>query len=152
MKTFLIIAAATVSLGCAHAMAGDAAADAVMAQEEAWAEALLDNDMAAVDALMHPDFRLIRAYSDQPPIDKASYLGMEGMSASAVEVTSGRVDISGRVAVASVTWSLDWAQEGVGALPPHFTLTDVWIKGDEGTWRILSRVSQLADGPPSSDK
>lgn len=132
---------------CTTAESPDTAAAPIMAQEEAWAEALLAADMEAIDALMHPNFRLIRSYGEAAPIDKATYLGMPGMSASAIEITSAEVEISNRVAVAQLSMTLDWQQEGVGKLPPHFDLTDVWLQADDGTWRILSRVSQLTDRP-----
>lgn len=143
-----IIAAVLALLFASAANAGDKAADAILAQEKAWGAALLAGDLETVDALMHRDFRLIRAYGDAPPITKEMYLGMEGMSASSVEVTSVKItEEAGPIAVARVTWSLDWSQEGVGKLPPHFDMIDTWVKGEDGTWRILSRVSQIADGP-----
>ncbi|MEO1136991.1 MAG: nuclear transport factor 2 family protein [Pseudomonadota bacterium] len=140
----------TVSTGLANDSLS--AADAVMAQEKAWARALLADDLDTVSELMHPDFRLIRTYSDAPPINKEAYLGMTGMSADAVEVTSADIEVVGGVAVAQATWSLDWSQEGVGKLPPHYKLTDVWLKGADGTWRIISRVSQIDDAPPAAQE
>ncbi len=127
-------------------------ADAIKAQEAHWAASLLRGDLDAVDALMHPNFRLVRAYSDGPAISKADYLGMEGMSANAADVTSvAIVEKAGPIVVARVTWTMDWSQEGYGKLPPHFDMIDTWVKGDDGAYRILSRVSQLADGPPEAD-
>lgn len=155
MKKLVSLAAAIFVAVFAHpALAGhhEAAADAIRAQEERWAASLLKGDLDAVDALMHRDFRLVRAYSDQPPISKEAYLSMEGMSANSAEVTSvAIVDAAGPVVAARVTWSLDWEQEGVGKLPPHFDMLDTWVKGDDGVWRILSRISQLADGPPEAN-
>jgi len=40
---------------------------------------------------------------------------------------------------------MDWSQEGRGALPSHFELVDVWVQDDTGTWKVISRTSQLAD-------
>ena len=132
------------------AAAGEEASskNAILAQEKAWAAALLAGDLDTVAALMHRDFRLVRAYGDAPPISKEMYLGMEGMSASSADVTSVTVtEKAGPIVVTRVTWSMDWAQEGVGKLPPHFDMIDTWMKGEDGVWRILSRVSQIADGP-----
>ena len=127
-------------------------ADAIKAQEARWAASLLKGDLDAVDALMHPNFRLVRAYSDGPAISKADYLGMKGMSANAAEVTSvSIVEQAGPIVVARVTWTMDWSQEGVGKLPPHFDLLDTWIRGEDGAYRILSRISQLTDGPPEAN-
>jgi ketosteroid isomerase-like protein len=148
MRHHLLGLAAFTVMGSAHAGDMTEPAKAITAQEEAWAAALLADDLATVDALMHRDFRLVRTYGDAPPITKDMYLGMEGMSASSAEVTSVRIaEHAGPVVVARVTWSLDWQQEGVGKLPPHFDMIDTWVKADDGSWKILSRISQIAPGP-----
>ena len=150
MKIIAIIVSSIAFLGAAQAGENSAPGKLIEAQENVWATALLAGDLETVNALMHRDFRLIRAYSDGPPITKAMYLGMEGMKANEVEVTSVKVvETAGPIVVTRVTWSLDWSQEGVGKLPPHFDMLDTWVKGEDNVWRILSRVSQIADAPPS---
>jgi len=125
----------------------------LLAQENAWAEALVANDMNTVGSLMHRDFRLIRAYGDAPPISKEMYLGMEGMSALSADVTSLNVsEEMDSIVVARITMTLDWEQEGVGKLPPHFDMIDVWKKSDDATWQILSRISQVAGEPYTDNK
>ncbi|NNL88980.1 MAG: nuclear transport factor 2 family protein [Marinicaulis sp.] len=144
------IAAIIALMFASSAAAGDVAApkDAIISQEKAWAQALLDGDLNAVADLMHRDFRLVRAYSDAPPFSKEMYLSMDGMSAYAADVTSVTItEDAGAIAVARVTWTMDWSQEGVGKLPPYFDMIDTWVKGDDGEWRILSRISQIADAP-----
>lgn len=119
--------------------------ESIVAQEQAWAAALVGGDLEAVSAIMHRDFRLVRAYGDAPPISREDYLSMKGMSASSAQVTSVTItEKVGPIVLARVTWSLDWQQEGVGRLPPHFDMIDIWIQGEAGSWRILSRVSQIA--------
>lgn len=148
MKTWIILAIAILSCGIASAEQHSATYEAILAKEEAWASALLANELSTVGSIMHRDFRLVRAYSDAPPISKEAYLGMEGISASMADVTSFAViREAGPVVVARVTWSMDWAQEGVGKLPPHYDMIDTWIRGKDGVWQVLSRVSQIADGP-----
>ncbi|MCP9200482.1 nuclear transport factor 2 family protein [Gramella sp. GC03-9] len=118
----------------------------ILALEKDWAAALVANDLSKVEDLMHKDFRLIRVYGDTPPITREMYLGMKGMSATSAEVTSLRISEElGPIAVARVSWTLDWQQEGAGKLPPHFDMIDTWIKADNGKWQILSRISQVAD-------
>ncbi len=148
MKTRVVAAIAILSCGIASAEQHSATHEAILAQEKAWASALVASDLPEVDSIMHRDFRLVRAYSDAPPISKEAYLSMEGMSASMAEVTSvALISETGPIVVARVTWSMDWAQEGVGKLPPHFDMIDTWMKGKDGVWKVLSRVSQIADGP-----
>ncbi|MEM1340419.1 MAG: nuclear transport factor 2 family protein [Bacteroidota bacterium] len=125
----------------------------ILGQEKAWAEALVAGDMKTVSAIMHRDFRLKRVYGDAPPITKEMYLGMPGMSASSAEVTSFKIaEEMGPIVTARVTMTLDWQQEGVGKLPPHFDIIDTWQKREDGTWQILSRVSQIADKPFTEKK
>lgn len=151
MARTLAIAATLILASCATTETVAVETDPIMAQEQAWADALVANDMAAVDALMHRDFRLVRAYGEDAPIDKATYIGMTGMSAESADITSAEiVDVNGNVAVVRLTMSLDWQQEGFGPLPPHFKMTDTWMESDDGVWQILSRVSLLDDAPPSS--
>lgn len=152
LVTLLSLSAAVVICSCSGAnqqtQPRPQNAAEILAQEEAWAAALVDSDLDTVASMMHRDFRLVRTYGDTPPISKEMYLGMEGMSASSAEVTSVTIiEEAGPVTVARVTWSLDWEQEGVGKLPPHFDMIDTWIKGEDGVWRILARISQVADGP-----
>nr|WP_197501300.1 nuclear transport factor 2 family protein [Hyphomonas sp. Mor2] len=152
MKAISTVLVATLLLGSACAQDEVTTESQILAQEEAWAAALLANDLDSVDAMMHRDFRLVRAYGTAPPISKEMYLGMEGMSASSADVTSVNiVSEAGPIVVARVTWSMDWAQEGVGKLPPHFDMFDTWVKEDDGEWLILSRVSQIADAPYSDE-
>lgn len=122
--------------------------DEITAQEKAWASALVVNDLNTVDSMMHKNFSLKRVYGEDPSISKEMYLGMKGMSASSAEVTSVKmIEIMGPLAVVRTTWSMDWQQEGVGKLPPHFDMIDTWIKDENNKWLILSRISQIADKP-----
>lgn len=123
-------------------------AEAVMAREAAWAEALeapRGTDLEAIAEIMHRDFRLVRTYGDAPPISKEMYLGMKGMVVRSAKVTSSDVRVTGRMAVAHLTMTMDWSQEGRGDLPSDFELVDVWVQDETGTWRVISRTSQLAD-------
>ena len=149
MKSFLAALAVLIFAGATYAQDGGISKeDSIRAQEEAWAAALLAGDLEKVASIMHRDFRLVRAYGDSPPISKEMYLGMEGMSATSVDVTSVNItEDADSIVVARVKWSLDWEQEGVGKLPPHFDMIDTWTLGQDGVWRILARVSQIADAP-----
>lgn len=148
MKFLLINAIALCCLATVGASAESSVEVSISAQENAWAAALIAGDLDTVDSLMHRDFRLVRTYSDALPISKEAYLGMQGMSASRVEVTSVTItEEAGPIVIARVTMSMDWQQEGIGKLPPHFDLLDTWIRGEDDVWRVLARVSQIADAP-----
>ncbi len=133
-------------------------ADEILAQEKAWAAALIAGnldtvaDLNMVASIMHRDFRLKGYIGDQLPISKDMYLGMKGMSATLAEVTSVKiVEEMGSIAVARVTWTMDWARDGV-KLPPYWDMIDTWIKREDGTWQVLSRISQPADKPYNANQ
>lgn len=148
MKLLLIKTIALCCLATAGANDESSVEVLVSAQEHTWAAALIAGDLDTVDSIMHRDFRLVRTYADALPISKEAYLGMQGISASRVEVTSVTItEEAGPIVIARVTMSMDWQQEGVGKLPPHFDLIDTWIRGEDGVWRVLARVSQTADAP-----
>jgi ketosteroid isomerase-like protein len=120
----------------------------ILSLENAWASALVADDLNFVASIMHNDFRLIRAYGDAPPISKDMYLGMKGMSVLSADVTSVKVSTEmDSIVVARTTWTMNWEQDGVGKLPPHFDVIDTWKKNKNGEWQILSRVSQTVDKP-----
>ncbi|WOI54212.1 nuclear transport factor 2 family protein [Parvularcula sp. LCG005] len=145
MKIQVIAMMCLALVGTAKAQDVGSLAEQITDMENRWGAALLANDLDAVDALMHTNFRLVRVYGEQPPISKEMYLGMQGMSATSIEITSVAItEVAGPVVVARTSWSLDWQQEGVGKLPPYFDLIDTWIQTEDGRWQILSRISQLA--------
>ncbi|MEM9829919.1 MAG: nuclear transport factor 2 family protein [Bacteroidota bacterium] len=126
--------------------------DEIMAQEKKWASALVASDMKTVDSIMHRDFRLKRVYGDALPISKEMYLGMPGMSAEKMDVTHFEIlEELGAIVVAKTAMSMDWQQEGVGKLPPYSVSIDIWQRNENGSWQVLSRVSQILDEPYSGN-
>lgn len=128
-------------------------ADEILAQEKAWAAALVADDLDTVASIMHRDFRLVRVYGNAPPISKEMYLGMEGMTVSSADVTSVSITEEAEpIVVVRTTWSMDWEQQDIGKLPSHFDMIDTWIKSEDDVWQVLSRISQIADGPHRPQK
>ncbi|WP_108811875.1 hypothetical protein [Sphingorhabdus sp. Alg231-15] len=71
MKLLAIIMGAILFAGTAGAETMPASkAEAIGAQEETWAAALLAADLETVATLMHRDFRLVRSYGNAPPISQ----------------------------------------------------------------------------------
>jgi ketosteroid isomerase-like protein len=143
----LIGLGAMVSMGAA---AEQRSPEAVVAQEQAWADALLKADMATVADLMHPHFRLVRAYGDAPPISREMYLGAQGMTVHSVEIERADVTFMGDVAIVDMVMNFDWESAEHGQLPPRFRLTDTWLV-DDGQWKVIARVSQIAKEPKASE-
>jgi hypothetical protein len=101
-----------------------------------------------LDALLHPDFRLVSRYAPHlGPVSKAEYLirqeeapewAFEAMIPIAI-----RVELEGGVAVATVLMQVGWP-EGVD-MPADFRFTDVWVP-EGGGWRCVVRYSDVREG------
>jgi ketosteroid isomerase-like protein len=131
------------------AAAGPAASEdpvaAVTALERDWAAAVVSKDLATLDALLHPDFRLVTAYAPGAgAVSKPIYL-LRQEEAPEWAFTSMTpiaiiVDVRDGMALATVHMQVGWP-DGV-AMPPDFRFTDVWVRVD-GAWQAISRFAQV---------
>ena len=117
----------------------------VAARERDWAAALVSKDMATLDALLHPDFRLVPLYGAEP-MSRPEYLihqeeAPEWRFTSMTPVAI-RAEHRDGVVVATVLMQVGWP-DGV-SMPPGFRFTDIWVPMDGG-WRVLVRYSELRD-------
>ena len=143
-----LLFALTLALAAAQAAGQESPADTVAGLERDWAEAAVSKDLARLDALLHPDFRLVSRYAPHlGAISKAEYLirqeeapewAFEAMTPIAI-----RVELEGGVAVATVLMQVGWP-EGVD-MPADFRFTDVWVP-EGGGWRCVVRYSDIREG------
>ncbi len=146
--------------GCA----GPIAAQAVIDREIEWASAMQRKDIAALEGLMAPDFRL--TLEEIPPfamtIDEGNpspglagwrwRQNLAGMSFGRIEMASVDVKpISGDIVAVNMRMTLEeWTADGPGGaddLSGVYDLTDIWVDRD-GTWRVISRYSRPLEGAP----
>ena len=118
-----------------------------------FSKAIVEKDMARLEALLAPEYRLVgvrsTGTSDMPR--DAWFAGLGRMVFSRFEPTVSSVEVFGDTALATVEGS--WALEFDGRqIDESFYVTDVWVRRD-GQWRIVRRHSspyQPADPSPAS--
>ncbi|NRA57627.1 MAG: nuclear transport factor 2 family protein [Phycisphaerales bacterium] len=134
----------------------------VIDREVELASAMQRKDIAALEGLMAPDFRL--TLQEIPPfamtIDEGNpspglpgwrwRQNLTGMSFGRIELASVDVKpISGDMVAINMRMTLEeWTADGPGGaddLSGVYELTDIWVNRD-GTWRVISRYSRPLDG------
>jgi hypothetical protein len=141
-RRFLLFALALAATpATALAQAADAA---IAALERDWAAALVDKDLARLDALLHPSFRLVTVGPSGATItsrpeylirqEEAPEWAFTGMTPIAIDV-----DIRADVAVAGVFMRVGWPADVLA--PPDWQFTDVWVATPDG-WQVIGRYSQ----------
>lgn len=120
--------AAVVSAGAKSAMEEE-----VTAAINAWRQAMLTHDVAAMNKLLHPD--ITYCHSSGITQDKATVLAKVGGSAS-FEYIDTTIRIHGNVAlVKNVT---DMRSAATKDTPNRLNVLYVWVKGADG-WQMIAR-------------
>jgi ketosteroid isomerase-like protein len=143
-----LLLALTLDATAAHAAAQESPADVVAGHERDWAAAVVSKDLARLDALLHPEFRLVSRYAPElGTVSKPEYLirqeeapewAFDAMTPIAI-----KVELDGGVAVATVLMQVGWP-EGVD-MSADFRFTDVWVP-EGGGWRCVVRYSDVRKG------
>lgn len=120
--------------------------DDLVALEHEWARVMMAKDMDALDALMHPQFRLFITYSEERPVTpREIWLANVGrLYFNAIEIDQPVVTINNDTATVTATMHLDWGIIDGPEWDPSYHLTDTWVKTAKG-WQVIQRVSTLAD-------
>jgi ketosteroid isomerase-like protein len=124
--------------------------DAVTAREQAWVEALLAGDIAALESLLSPRFLLVgvRSTGTEPIGRDAWFATLSAMRFHAMALDRVEVSLFGGCAVASVNgeWTVDFHGRRIDE---RFLLTDVWAR-EAGEWRVVRRHSSPYAKNPSA--
>ncbi|MDB5492806.1 MAG: SnoaL 3 multi-domain protein [Phenylobacterium sp.] len=127
--------------------------DEIEALEHRFAEVILAKDMAQLETLLAPEYRLVgvrsTGTSDMPR--DAWLAALPGMVFHRFELSVASVEVFGDTALAAVqgSWALDFNGRRIDE---SFYVTDIWVRR-EGGWRIVRRHSspyQPAAGSPAS--
>ncbi|MEO7504866.1 MAG: nuclear transport factor 2 family protein [Sphingomicrobium sp.] len=123
-------------------MVAKAHSDDVRELERRWRDALFHKDEAALRSLIHPQFKLVGIRSTgSVAVDLEQWL----VALRRMDVASLEVRVIDSVALpATIVASVDaqWQVRYLGQLiDERVLLTDVWVKGDDGDWRVLRRHS-----------
>jgi ketosteroid isomerase-like protein len=120
------------------AFAASPAEKAVLAAQDAWKEAMLKRDGAALEKLFHPD--LSYAHSSAQVQTKAEAIShiVDGLGWEAIEFADTTVRLQGNVAI--LNGKLDMHQRNKDkptSISKLISLT-VWVKGPHG-WQMIAR-------------
>lgn len=122
----------------APAHAGDAAAQAVLAAQDVWKQALVKKDRAAFDKVLHADLRY--GHSDGHIEDKATAIKMivDGAAVwEAVNLADTNVRVRGNAAF--VTGKVQYLERENGQLHEiNLVVLSVWVKEGKG-WQMIAR-------------
>lgn len=145
MTRRMLLALSLAAAVATHAAAQESPADIVAALERDWAAAVVSKDLARLDALLHPDFRLVSRYAPElGTVSKPEYLIRQEEAPewafAAMTPIAIRVELEGGVAVATVLMQVGWPA-GV-EMPADFRFTDVWVP-EGGGWRCVVRYSDI---------
>ncbi len=113
--------------------------------QQAWMDAVIARDAAALEAIVGPEFTLLSARTDRPvPRDEWLALAVGRVQMTSFRYEDFDIDVFGDAAVVrsrgiqeATVDGRDWSDT--------FLLTDVWVRRD-GRWQVVSRHSST---PPS---
>ena len=138
MKLLIGLAA----LGCSAAASADTASD-IAKLEQQWGQAFLKGDRAFLENLLAPEFKLMRAASNEPDFTPAAQwlANYDRFVFHSFDVRTVDVVESGDTAVATVTGSWKVGLKGrEGDREEKFILSDTFVRRN-GAWRALYRHS-----------
>jgi hypothetical protein len=120
----------------------DAPCGDVRELERKWRDALFNKDEAALRALIHPQFKLVGIRSTgSVAVDLEQWL----VALRRMDVATLEVRVTDSVALPSTivaTVDAQWQVRYLGQLiDERVLLTDVWVKDEDGAWRVLRRHS-----------
>ena len=123
-------------------MVAKAHSDDVRELERRWRDALFHKDEAALRSLIHPQFKLVGIRSTgSVAVDLEQWL----VALRRMDVASLEVRVIDSVSLpTTIVASVDaqWQVRYLGQLiDERVLLTDVWVLGEDGEWRVLRRHS-----------
>ena len=146
-----IAPALAMGLAAAPAHADSAALPSDLASAwNAYNQATTRNDVAALDALVTADYRLVN--SDTSVQDKPSYLAdfaVPGFRVDPYEIEQPMHRVWGDTALTGGLFTLGWTQDGRHQTR-RLRVAHVWIR-QEGAWRIAyTQLTRVPDEGPDS--
>ena len=119
----------------------DTAAD-IRAQEAAWEQAIRAGDRARLNALLAPEFRLMRAENGRVLLTSRAqwFAALAGYTLYEFEVRLVDVAAAGNSAVATLEGRWKVGARGRGIRDESFILSDTWVRR-RGQWQVLYRHS-----------
>jgi ketosteroid isomerase-like protein len=116
-------------------------AEDVLARADAWQAAIEARDVEGVQDYLHPDYALVLVHPAEATVPRQGWLGLlPDYVVHAYVVLERTVDVMGDLAL--VLQKVDQRATVAGAdRSSVFVLSDCWLRGSEGTWRVWRRHS-----------
>jgi ketosteroid isomerase-like protein len=129
----------------ASAQSDPNASKQVLAASDAWRQAMMKKDVAALEKYMHPDLTYV--HSDGRTQSKAeviqSYTGKEVIEA--IDFSETTVRVYGTTALIKARVAQRTSQDG-RSHTAHINVLHVWLKGPTG-WQLVARHSSPLSPP-----
>ena len=137
-KLVLISSLFAFALAVQPAFAASPGEKAVLAALEAWKEAMLKKDRAALEKIFHPD--LSYAHSSALVETKAQAIPhiVDGEGWEAIELTDTTVRLQGNVAIVNGKSDMHQRNKGKPTTISKLVVLSVWVKGPQG-WQMIAR-------------
>src|SRR6185369_394507 len=123
-------------------MAAEAPCMDVRDLEREWRDALIAKDVGVLRRLIHPQFKLVGIRSTgSVAVDLEQWIeALQRMDIASLEVRVTECVALEKVIVATV--DAQWKVRYLGQLiDERVLLTDVWVRGDDDSWRVVRRHS-----------
>lgn len=128
---------ALVAAAFAAAPATTGPATEIFAANARWTEAVAREDMATVEALVSPNFRLTGGDAKKV-VKRAAWLAtLKKLEIANYKTEITDLEVHGNTAIATISGSWDVSMGG-SKRNDKFHLIDVWIR-DGGRWRVIRR-------------
>jgi ketosteroid isomerase-like protein len=137
-KLVLILSAFAFVLTARPARAANPAEKAVLAALDAWKEAMLKKDGAALEKIFHPD--LTYAHSSAAVQNKEQAIAgvVHGEGWEAIELSETTVRLQGNVAIVNGKTDMHQRNKGKPTTISKLIQLSVWVKGKPG-WQMIAR-------------
>ena len=113
--------------------------------EDAWREAMLHSDAAQVNTMLADDYIGISPIGTlQSKEQTMAILRAGSMRFKAIDISDRKVRLYGSTAVVTSRAEVDGVSPD-GALTGSYRYTHVWVRGEDGAWKIVSFEASRID-------
>jgi ketosteroid isomerase-like protein len=147
MRNPISILGAFLVLAAHPAFAASPAEKAVLDAVDTWKVAMLKQDRAALEKILHPD--LTYGYPSAIVHTKAEAIQhvVEGAGWEAIDLTDTKVHLEGNVAIVNGKVDMHNRVKGQPTTISKMVVLTVWVKGKQG-WQLIARqAARRADDP-----
>jgi ketosteroid isomerase-like protein len=137
-KIVLLLSAFALVLVVPTAFAANPREKAVLAALDAWKEAMLKKDAAALEKIFHPDVTYAHSSAAVQTKEQAIAGVVHGEGWEAIELSETTVRLHGDVAIVNGKTDMHQRNKGKPTTISKLIQLSVWVKGPQG-WQMIAR-------------